>query len=533
MKSLYGILLCLLLMALTACEGALTEEQPAVETSNPVTAATSTPVPIRPVTTATPATPTPMPAGVAIDPASLYPESLEQMLFRADVVVRASLDSITATTETISADNTTTYRPIHDLSFTVHEYIKGSGANTIRVVVRPRQFGGVRYPEPLPWFATTEDAQRIADVWMVNRNASWDDRQALLYLIPDTKEWYSDSYDVPNVTPAPAAYAFPVWDSRDQPVWDYTIDTVRRVWLPANSATVPSDPDDIEFITDGEETPHPTISLEDFRARKNALDAMLRAGEGIEGYEGCIRSKLHWEQAVRENPDHPIFTETGTAGSGLASGAEVYRSTDDAADYHHYWLSGPDASLFQAKQYDDDTDPKNGYYDTLETARPLPAGTYSFHLNFQHYVDKPCNFMPTDPPWADWTVNVELPAGVLHELFFDPVTDGTTVEADATNGVLEPATFAGTTIQRIAWEPPATVKMEVTPHTSIADHILDFIAFDGSVPLSLDVSDATTDATNNTLSWTVESQPWQDGDKLMLRIYLPAPSESPADLTGP
>ena len=47
---------------------------------------------------------------------------------------------------------------------------------------------------------------------------------------------------------------------------------------------------------------------------------------------------------------------------------------------------------------------------------------------------------------------------------------------------------------------------------------MDFIALDGSVPLSLKVADATVDSANDTLSWTVASQPWNDGDKLMLRI---------------
>ena len=44
---------------------------------------------------------------------------------------------------------------------------------------------------------------------------------------------------------------------------------------------------------------------------------------------------------------------------------------------------------------------------------------------------------------------------------------------------------------------------------------VNFIALDGSVSLSLGVADATVDATTGTLSWTVESQPWQSGDKLM------------------
>ena len=47
---------------------------------------------------------------------------------------------------------------------------------------------------------------------------------------------------------------------------------------------------------------------------------------------------------------------------------------------------------------------------------------------------------------------------------------------------------------------------------------MDFIALDGSVPLSLKVADATVDAPNDILSWTVASQPWDVGDKLMLRI---------------
>jgi hypothetical protein len=38
------------------------------------------------------------------------------------------------------------------------------------------------------------------------------------------------------------------------------------------------------------------------------------------------------------------------------------------------------------------------------------------------------------------------------------------------------------------------------------------------VPLSLKVADATVDSANDTLSWSVASQPWADGDKLMVRI---------------
>ena len=41
---------------------------------------------------------------------------------------------------------------------------------------------------------------------------------------------------------------------------------------------------------------------------------------------------------------------------------------------------------------------------------------------------------------------------------------------------------------------------------------------DGTVSLSLVADEATIDATNNTLSWSVSPQPWDDGDKLLLRV---------------
>ena len=62
------------------------------------------------------------------------------------------------------------------------------------------------------------------------------------------------------------------------------------------------------------------------------------------------------------------------------------------------------------------------------------------------------------------------------------------------------------------------MKLEVTPNGALADHMLDFIELDGTVSLSLDVVDATVDSANDTLSWSVASQPWEDGDKLMVRI---------------
>ena len=158
----------------------------------------------------------------------------------------------------------------------------------------------------------------------------------------------------------------------------------------------------------------------------------------------------------------------------------------------------------------------------LVTVRPLPQGAYKLTWNKHGLLSAPCNYthylyrFPT-------TITVTAPTGTLHEALFDPVTVGSAIAADATNGVLKPTAFtddngASATLQRIAWE-AGTVKLKLSLHTGLANHVLDFIVLDGKVSLSLDADEATVDAANNTLSWPVTHQPWKNGDKLMLRIH--------------
>ena len=61
-------------------------------------------------------------------------------------------------------------------------------------------------------------------------------------------------------------------------------------------------------------------------------------------------------------------------------------------------------------------------------------------------------------------------------------------------------------------------EVEATLNQDVTGHVLDFIALDGSVSLSLAAANATS--TSGTLSWAVPSQPWEGGDQLMVRIRL-------------
>ena len=328
----------------------------------------------------------------AINPANRYPKSLDQMISRSDAIVRATLRSATAATEAVGGG----HRPVQKLRFTVHEYVKGSGPNEILVVVRPRDT-----------YSTKGVARSEADRLLSERNTTWDDRQALLLLIRPTRDWYSDWYRMPDrgwfdkardLVGGSGTFVFPRSGNYVQSVWEYSIDTLSRVWLPSNSTDAPADTAAMEFITDGAKTPHPVISLADFRSQKGDLEAMLKAGEGIEGYASCIALKLANEQRRLADPDWPLPTDEKTLDSGMTSGTDIFRERrgrdPDATDYHNYWLSGADMDLFRAVRVDDDSNPKNGYEHTLETARPLPTGVYNVRHNWQSYSEIPCNFRP-------------------------------------------------------------------------------------------------------------------------------------------
>ncbi len=454
------------------------------------------------------------------------PASLEEQIYFAlrndsAVVVRASLQSVTAGTEQDKGASAS-YRAVHKLRFTVHEYLEGSGPNEILVVVRG------------DWTHSTEAAALAeAEATKSSRNASWDNSQAALFV------GLGDPVAGASGASSPRRAALSRLGNLEESAWHYTVDNLSRAWLPARAASggATGQSANPEFITDGAVSPPPTISLSDLKAKIAGLKAELKAGEGIAGFHECISGRILRERIDRADPLGPL-PKSKTLASGLKAGSEIYRYTEPFQDptYSRVWLKGPDASLFQAVTIDDDQVPSNGYNLGFSTARPLPTGSYRVHHLLQHYSDLPCNFKP-DNVYLNWTVTVTAPTGTLHEMFFDPVTVGSAVAADAANGTLKPRAFTGAggasaSISRIAYE-SGQVKVGVTPDNALAGQTVDFIDLDGTGSLSLSVASATVDAVNDTLSWTVSSAPWADGDKLMVRIHNgTAPAPTPAAPTA-
>ena len=184
----------------------------------------------------------------------------------------------------------------------------------------------------------------------------------------------------------------------------------------------------------------------------------------------------------------------------------------------HYRVVGKDREYFQGRM--------PGY---IDTTRPLPAGEYSiYHAHLAYGLGGGCDGTIPEQELRRFQliVQVEAPEWAVHEALFDPVQDGDAVAAGSSVGRLEPATLQGTdgasaTIERIAWEgkgDSGAVTLRTAPSGGLSGHIIDFIALDGSVPLSLAVADATVQ--DGVLSWTVNDPPWQAGDKLMLRLRV-------------
>ena len=442
--------------------------------------------------------------------------SLEETILMSDVIAVVNLKAVDRGVEIWKLDlgDEPAYYKTLEYTFQVEEYLKGEGGDQIVGIVFD-----LHYP-----FNTRLDANLGKDP-DPDRKEHWDNRKAVVLLRDDGKDpsvnWKADRYYLGL--------------SGDMKGESYSIANIYyRPWLPA--ATDSGDEQRFLLQPDLRNPSPQTITLDNLRALVSALDQEI-AGRTDE-YQDCILYQYRWERETlywKESLGGTYYygRDDVNVDSGMPNGTKVF--TDGAAfiveeqmrtappnKIGHYVLAGRDEQYF-----------RGAIPGEIFTNRPLPAGTYRVNYAYLPYPAPICGgTVPEDEMGRlELFVNVSAPAGTLHEAFFDPVEDGkAVVVAGGTNGVLEPATFsdangASATITRIVWEAEAggvgTVKLTLSPPNSIASHTVDFIALDGQVSLSLAVADAQVDATTGTLTWKVESQPWQSGDKLMLRVSAP------------
>ena len=424
----------------------------------------------------------------------------------ADIVVVATFRSVAAGTETMPAPEgeEPTYRPVLTMTFRATEYLKGTGPSEFPVEMRSAGYEEYRIDgQRYRGYLTEADALAEATRLTTARDTKYDDRAGILFLrgpitpaFPPSDGESDDGTGTRSTseesTPTATAYGFVLQHRKGS--FDYSVDTTSRTWLPAqptgsegSSGTRSTGSADTNFITDGTEEPPPVISLSDVRTRISEIDAMLREGADKEGWETCIYSKFKRSNYVEQRGETEDLIIQSTLDSGTANDQLVAPRKAGDPGYFVYWTSGLNGELFKGLVIDDDTDPSNGYRYTYVSTRPLPAGSYIVNTHQQHYEDVPCNFKPDDRPII-FDVTVVAPAGTLHEAFFDPVTVGTAVKADGSNGVLSPTSFTvggtATEITGLEWSNNEVV-LTLGTHVSLSGYVLEFIALDGSVSLSL------------------------------------------------
>ena len=461
--------------------------------------------------------------------------SLKERIANSDIIVRASVSSVAGTVDV--AEDPDIFVVYIDFHLRVHEYLKGSGPDDLIAVVWA---GG--------HFDTRQEAQDQLPSFLAERNSRWEERQAIIFL--------NDSvYYVPR-TEQSGYYFLAASDSWDDG-YSLASETDKR-WLP--SARPPggaggaagsagefllSEPQAQAAARSGGAS-ETTVTLGALKELITTVKARLNANGGSEHQKDCVRQTYLLERSERHVGIHNLGLETyptHTCSSGQARVSVVWQDSRGSGylpdgPRAQVWLDNGDADLFAvtfgpATRVDEDgdgTDDGIVYDRHVVSARPLPAGEYRFQFNDRGAFFVICEGFTFR---YEWTVTVTSPPGVLHEAFFDPVAVGTAVKADGSNGVLRPASFTdatdgSATIQSLSYEPPAasrsgTVKLQVDLHTGLVGHVVDFIELDGSVSLSLGVADAAVDAADKTLSWSVASQPWDDGDQLMLRIRESSP----------
>ena len=400
------------------------------------------------------------------------PKSLEERIFESSVIARVRLDSMSSSAESGTTRFGTKYIAVLEFNLSVEEYLKGSGADDIVAVWNF-----------VPVFDTLQEAEDALPAIAAARDAKWDDREAIVFLqesrayLPSTQQ--AGRFFLSGKTNLDDNYSI---GSRHRTLWLPTVAAVGEASQPTG--------DQQRFLTDVPPTTGtaPTITLGEIKTRIGAVTAKLSAGDGSEEYAECVQRTYRYE-----GEDH-YNIETGGGGSfyripdkELDSGLAASRVVYEAPAYGglpnlraEVWLDGGDADLFRVEfsdgvPYDfsgDGTNDSIEYTQRVVSARPLPLGVYRTHYNNRdaHFVR--CGGYSSR---YEWTVTVNAPAGTLHEAFFDPVTDGTAVAADDSNGVLKPAAFtdangASATLERIAWEPEVgesgTVKLQVTSATT-------------------------------------------------------------------
>ena len=462
---------------------------------------------------------------------------MEENILDSDVVVRATMNNVVSEVFQDAGDN---YRITLKFTFTVHEYLKGTGANSIVVY----WMDGREYETSA---AAIADKPRITS-W---RDSQWDDREAILFLFDDLShiEYLGSGLDAKLAD----ANTFLIGVGKQYiPDDNYSLYSEQwRVWLPSVSAPARGSRQAAsrEYLLDvpapgggsgAGSSATPTITLADLKTLIASIDTEINSSSDPVAYTECLQTKYSnermaafYESLGRTDTDmfgrpHIELSMASGQPAGTVTNAELGYGVEGFTERTRMWLEGGDAELFTVTEGPEapytgteEVEPGTFTFDfQFRTARPLPAGEYAAS---REEIWLPSNYQLCEISTPlNWTVTVTAPAGTVHEAFFDPTATGFTSQG----GELQPATFTAggvaSTVEALRYE-NGEVVLKLNPFNALTGLHLLFIELDGSIGMVLAASSATAHKAAGSLTWSVAEAPWESGDQLMIRIALSSP----------
>ena len=441
------------------------------------------------------------PAAPSSAPAPPGPPSLDDTIFNTDVIAIVRPVSAEAGVLTVETKGKTHYNPVIQNRLEVVEYLKGDGGSEVVVDVVDMLYG-VAFPSAgSVVYSSAGQALEVAESNLAGQRRDMVGEEGVIFL--------SSSLNLD-------AFNINIMDTSLKNETEY-MQVASQLRIYSTEGKLDSASTILRLGSESDESAK-EVSVGELRERIEAMDSLLREGDGIEGYEDCIKLGFQDERyrrgfvgGVRDIEPYRLLQ------SGLPAGAVLHSYTMSPA---RQWLTGDNAHLFDYSATQ------------VSTTRPLPAGAYEVNAHFQKAEWVVCDYTPHP---SIWRYTFKPANDVLHEAFFDPVETGGVVGVSGDNGVLKPNGFEAddgeTYIGSIEWQDGQVemVKIDFPQSSGLSGYRADFIAMDGSVSLRLDFDDANESVANNdtttTLTWGVCEQPWEDGDLLMLRIAEGAPDD--------
>ena len=366
--------------------------------------------------------------------------TIEEKIVRSDAVVRATLGTlVNEVTEAASGK----YRIALKFTFTVHEYLKGTGADSIVVY----WVDGREYETSA---AATADKPRITS-W---RDSQWDDREAILFLYDD----HSHLEDLGSGLDAKLADANTFLISvGKQYIQDdnYSLYSERwRVWLPLSQCSRPVFETGckpgvsvrcayFERRVKWKVHHYSTITLADLKTLIASINTAVSSSSDPVAYTECLQTKYLNERMAafhetqgRTDTDmfgrpHIVLSTASGQPAGTLINAELGYGVEGFTERSRMWLEGGDAELFTVTE-----GPEAPYTGTEE----LEPGTFTFDFQFRTarplavrrvrgIKGRDLGFLQITScakyrPALNWTVTVTAPSGNGSRSVFRPHRDG-------------------------------------------------------------------------------------------------------------